>query len=110
VRDGLHNDTRYISDFACDRKTNSLHTAEKDREYTMSELNDHCKSDVHTRKEQYRRAFNSSAVDGKLACGVCGEMQFSAADYIRHTEWKHPDRMWKNKRLDPATTLEEELD
>jgi hypothetical protein len=35
---------------------------------------------------------------------------FSAADYILHTERKHPGRMWEKKLLDPDTTLEEKLD
>jgi hypothetical protein len=91
-------------------ETNLLYTADKDRKYTLSKLTTHCKSTVHTRKEQCKRAFNNSQVNGKLACVVCGEIQHSAADYVRHTERKHPDRMWENKQLNPDTTLEDEPD
>jgi hypothetical protein len=71
----------------------------------LAELTAHCETTVHSQEEQYKRALNQGAVNNKLACRVCGEMQSSATGYIHHTETEHPGNMWKNKQ---PTTLEVE--
>jgi hypothetical protein len=71
-----------------------LYTAEKDRQYTMSELDDHCKSSFHTCKARLRRTFKHNAVDGKLKCGLCGHVCSGATEFIEHIKKEHPSRMW----------------
>jgi hypothetical protein len=83
--------------FVCDENANLLHTADKQRTFTLSRLHAHCKGASHTRKEQLKRDFKNNAIDGKFTCAECEQTLYSAAAYISHVEKKHRGRMWETE-------------
>lgn len=71
----------------------SVSYQKKDLKYTHSELNQHLKSNFHTRREQVLRCFNIDKDDnGECRCPCCGDNStemYKAKAFISHMESDH---------------------
>lgn len=63
------------------------------RKYTLSDLDRHMKSDIHTRKNQLLRAFTiDKDADGKAPCPLC-QKEFKRANFWKHVEKEHVEQI-----------------